>query len=161
LFGSQNNINIGNEIQFIKRTPLSTYLALEEFIRMLNDIRIGSGDPREEIAYLLIKLLRGKQPFERVRTVGEFRDLMNVLTDRDFYETTTKDRQEKYIHLMLRYLESRLPAEFTRFREAFDPDLLLDPIFLDTPELISQLTKKIMQRLAGDSTTDAPPPKKK
>ena len=130
---------------------------LDIFIRMLQGISTRYSEKRGPIAQFFHTFLRREKDLEKVSSVVELKDLIELLTDKVFYETIEKEKQEKYVRILLEYLAHRLPEDYYFLLRNFH----FKDLTAENSYQIDVIAKRIIQRLAGDSSTDAPPPKKK
>lgn len=130
----------------------------ELFIQALKTILERNKSSQANFASTLFVFLRKYVPFTEIRGNGEFQDLLEILTKKDFYKTATRELQERYVQLMLEYMLRHAPSDYRSLFALLDSYIRLMPSTFDDASYLNQIAKSIVQRLAGDSTTDAPLP---
>ncbi len=134
---------------------------VEIFIQALKTLLERNKASQASFASTLFVFLRKYVPFTEIRGNGEFQNLLEILTRKDFYKTATRELQERYVQLMLEYMLRHAPSDYRALLALLDSYIRLIPSTFDDISYLNQIAKSIVQRLAGDVSTDAPPPAKK
>jgi hypothetical protein len=149
--GSGQNKNFGDQ-----RTADGTLRAIDNalFFHSLEKILERYNAKWLLLAQLLRMMFRGEKEIDAVSNIVELRELIFILTRRDFFRTTSRDKQEKYIKLMLDYLVRKLPEDY---------DLLLSYVQPVERQLVNRnqtvvVAKLIVEQLADDSTINITQP---
>lgn len=123
---------------------------------LLDEHKASSGG---NFASAVFVFLRRFVPFTEIHGSADFQDLLKILTRKDFYQTATRELRERYVRIMLMYMIRRTPADYRNLLSEIESFLGLTPLTLVETLYPDEVAKYIAQRLAGDISTDAPPPK--
>jgi hypothetical protein len=133
---------------------------LDLFIQVLSSLLERHGKGRSPLMQLFHNAFRGKKEINKVSSMVELSELIHILIQKDFYKTSEKEKQKKYIKLMLNYLGREVPDDYSYLLMTFLPETATSEnisalIRLSPEETQENISRLIMQRLVGDFAVDA------
>src|SRR6266487_5097360 len=117
---TQGKINVAGGDEIGKDISGATgHSNVKIFMRGLYIISARHNEKRGWILQLLYDVFRGRKEIEKVSSIWELKDLIRILTDKDFYKTTSIIKQQKYIRIMLDYLVREVPQDYKFILDGF------------------------------------------